>query len=156
MADELRAACELCGDTGRLDLSSRCHPTAPLRAVIDNGRLTLRCYVPECDRVVADWPAGLLLPPADDGAAVEQDWLQAVGMADQWYDDTWGTPLHSSSPIGIAVQTNGRAMVRLGTTVSYLGDVVLPTRGHVRRLALALGISLPAAATDGPTPRGES
>lgn len=52
--------CEFCGDTGPLVLVGRCHPTAPLRAVLDNGILTLRCYLPECDRVVARFQASVL------------------------------------------------------------------------------------------------
>jgi hypothetical protein len=46
-------ACDLCGDTGPLRVGSRCHPTAPLRAVLDGHQLTLRCYIPTCDRLVA-------------------------------------------------------------------------------------------------------
>lgn len=45
--------CDLCSDTGPLTARSVCHPTAPLRAVIENGVLTLRCYIPACDRLVA-------------------------------------------------------------------------------------------------------
>ena len=36
-----------------LFLHSRCHPTAPLRAEKSGNLLTLRCYLPECGRVVA-------------------------------------------------------------------------------------------------------
>ena len=47
------AVCELCGDAdGQLFLAARCHPTAPLRAVLEGDVLTLRCYLPECDREV--------------------------------------------------------------------------------------------------------
>lgn len=45
--------CELCGDVGSLTLSGQCHPTAPLRLVLDGSTLEARCYVPECDRLVA-------------------------------------------------------------------------------------------------------
>lgn len=45
--------CELCGDTQTLVLVGRCHPTAPLRAEIENGVLTLRCYIPDCNRFIA-------------------------------------------------------------------------------------------------------
>lgn len=53
--EDMKAGCEFCGDTGPLVLVGRCHPTAPLRAVIEDGELTLRCYIPECDRVVAQF-----------------------------------------------------------------------------------------------------
>ena len=43
----------LCGDAGLLDLHARCHPRAPLRAETENGMLSLYCYVPECNRLVA-------------------------------------------------------------------------------------------------------
>ena len=45
--------CDLCGDvSASMFLLSRCHPTAPLRAVKEGQTLILRCYVPECDREV--------------------------------------------------------------------------------------------------------
>lgn len=47
-----RKGCDLCGDTGVLTASSKCHPNAPLRATLANGVLTLSCYVPECGREV--------------------------------------------------------------------------------------------------------
>lgn len=46
--------CDLCGDNrGPFFLHAKCHLTAPLKAEIENGVLTLRCYIPECARVVA-------------------------------------------------------------------------------------------------------
>jgi hypothetical protein len=49
--------CDLCGDRDRgpdvLQLRARCHLTAPLQATLEDGVLTLRCYLPECGRVVA-------------------------------------------------------------------------------------------------------
>lgn len=48
-------SCDLCADTGPLILRGRCHPTAPLRVDIDNNVLTLRCYIPDCDRLVAQF-----------------------------------------------------------------------------------------------------
>ncbi len=48
-----KPVCELCGDNhGPLNLHSKCHLTAPLRAELEDGVLTLRCYVPTCNRVV--------------------------------------------------------------------------------------------------------
>lgn len=45
--------CDLCGDnTGPMLLHARCHMTAPLQASIEDGILTLRCYLPNCRRVV--------------------------------------------------------------------------------------------------------
>ena len=52
--DPASTGCELCGDVSTtLFLHSRCHPTAPLRAEKSGNLLTLRCYLPECGRVVA-------------------------------------------------------------------------------------------------------
>lgn len=46
--------CDLCEDNNTpLYLHSRCHMTAPLQASMEHGVLTLRCYVPECGRIVA-------------------------------------------------------------------------------------------------------
>ena len=45
--------CDLCGDFPVI-LSARCHMTAPLRAImLDEDTIELRCYLPECDRLVA-------------------------------------------------------------------------------------------------------
>lgn len=47
--------CDLCEDNhapGPLHLHARCHMTAPLQASIEGHILTLRCYLPECRRVV--------------------------------------------------------------------------------------------------------
>lgn len=52
----VRPECELCSDNkGPFHLHARCHFTAPLRASIENGILTLSCYIPECSRVVASF-----------------------------------------------------------------------------------------------------
>lgn len=46
--------CDLCGDNeGPKFLHARCHMTAPLQASLEDGVLTLRCYIPGCQRVVA-------------------------------------------------------------------------------------------------------
>lgn len=46
-------ACEMCGDNnGPIHLRARCHMTAPLRAVLERGVLSLYCYVPSCNRLV--------------------------------------------------------------------------------------------------------
>ena len=49
--------CDLCNQESSVHhLRGRCHITAPLRAEIDSqGILTLYCYVPECNRVVAQF-----------------------------------------------------------------------------------------------------
>jgi len=45
--------CELCSDWPVV-LSSRCHPTAPLRLeMIDEETLVAYCYLPQCNREVA-------------------------------------------------------------------------------------------------------
>ena len=45
--------CELCGDDSMIILQGRCHITAPLQATLEGDVLTLRCYIPECARVIA-------------------------------------------------------------------------------------------------------
>lgn len=62
------AKCDLCDDANEagLFLRGRCHPTAPLRVVLDGDVLTLRCYVPDCDRFVASFE---VVPPSDDREA---------------------------------------------------------------------------------------
>lgn len=46
--------CELCGDNKPpFHIHAHCHLTAPLRAELENSVLTLFCYLPECNRVVA-------------------------------------------------------------------------------------------------------
>jgi hypothetical protein len=49
----IEQGCDLCGDQGPLLLRARCHLTAPLLATIEGDQLTLKCYLPECGRVVA-------------------------------------------------------------------------------------------------------
>jgi hypothetical protein len=50
---ENAADCEFCGDNSQpVHLHARCHLTAPLRAELADGVLTLYCYIPECNRVV--------------------------------------------------------------------------------------------------------
>ena len=53
--------CELCGDipVDELHLHARCHITAPLRVELhthgDKRILRVFCYVPDCNRHVADF-----------------------------------------------------------------------------------------------------
>lgn len=63
---EAPEACELCGDQGPLFLHARCHLTAPLQASIEDGVLTLSCYLPDCRREVARYRVvgGPLIPPS--------------------------------------------------------------------------------------------
>jgi hypothetical protein len=52
--NETPKSCDLCGDAdSSLFLLSRCHPTAPLRAIKEGNTLILKCYIPDCDREVA-------------------------------------------------------------------------------------------------------
>lgn len=45
--------CDLCEDNqGPMYMHARCHMTAPLQASMEGGVLTLRCYLPECQRIV--------------------------------------------------------------------------------------------------------
>jgi hypothetical protein len=46
--------CDLCDDNrGPMYLHARCHMTAPLQASLEGSVLTLRCYLPDCRRIVA-------------------------------------------------------------------------------------------------------
>ena len=57
--------CDLCGDNvGPQHLHARCHLTAPLRAELEDGVLTLYCYVPTCNRVVARMRVSGIVAPA--------------------------------------------------------------------------------------------
>jgi len=52
--------CDLCHDveTGKPEemfLHARCHMTAPLQVSYKDGVLTLRCYIPECRRLVGEF-----------------------------------------------------------------------------------------------------
>lgn len=53
MNSEEKKSCDLCDDAGPLYLHARCHLTAPLKAAMEDGVLTLSCYIPECSRIVA-------------------------------------------------------------------------------------------------------
>lgn len=53
MSDNQKPSCDLCSDQPEiLFLHARCHLTAPLQATLEGSVLTLRCYVPSCNRVV--------------------------------------------------------------------------------------------------------
>lgn len=154
--------CDLCGSTGPLHLSGRCHPTAPLRAELAGGVLTLRCYVPECGREVGRFAVGEAA--ADDGEPVTADWLaglgftpaphhrnryrdvrtefavERIGMADGVSLRVWSqartgltaTPPAPSSAFGVF------ALVEDSFSAVTLPGTY-PTRGHVRALLRALG-----------------
>lgn len=50
--DELK--CEFCGDVPHeIFLHAKCHLTAPLQVSIVDGWILIRCYLPECLRLVA-------------------------------------------------------------------------------------------------------
>jgi hypothetical protein len=72
--------------------------------------------------------------PADDGEAITEDWLRSVGFthgsfdAGLWIENTLGVDVKTGLPD--CVVCNARPRLR--------------TRGDLRRLALALGIPLPA------------
>lgn len=46
------AACGECGSLHDLVMVPRCHPGAPTRISSQSSNLVVRCYVPECSRVV--------------------------------------------------------------------------------------------------------
>ena len=84
-----------------------------------------------------------LLPPADDGEAVTAEWLKAVGFSHDGQNWSIGVQIGydcheqgicSPNAIGWDVfNTSQKETVGIGG---------LPTRGHVRRLCAALGITL--------------
>lgn len=49
------SGCDLCGDFP-VHLAARCHPTAPLRMeMADETTLRAYCYIPTCNRFVAEF-----------------------------------------------------------------------------------------------------
>lgn len=60
--------CELCGDFPT-EIHGRCHPTAPVRIVVEDAEtVSVRCYVPECDRFIARLKGARLdIQPRKDG-----------------------------------------------------------------------------------------
>lgn len=54
-------ACDLCGDQAAVLLRAKCHLTAPLAVEYEQATklLTVRCYLPECGKVVARFHAEL-------------------------------------------------------------------------------------------------
>ena len=56
MQDDIdpKLQCDLCDNSDALQLSAKCHLTAPLKVELVNQKtLILRCYVPDCSREVA-------------------------------------------------------------------------------------------------------
>ncbi len=89
--------------------------------------------------------------PADDGEAVTAEWLKAVGFGqDDRIHTAWALQFSPHEPEHnpddnwcIVYQSDGFYRWRLEddeADVSSLPD--MPTRGHVRRLCAALGITL--------------
>jgi hypothetical protein len=86
--------------------------------------------------LVGDWAtlarAYLAEHPADDGEAITEDWLRAVGFKSMpsevglWLDKTVGVDLRSDTPGCVVCNARPR----------------IATRGDLRRLAEALGIPL--------------
>ena len=95
---------------------------------------------PSCvDTVIEAWEAE---HPADDDIAVTVEWLQSVGLINQWYDDAWGTNQYGEE-IGIAICVpSGGVMLATNGYITAPKDLVCPTRGDVRRLARALRVEL--------------
>lgn len=62
-ANDQTPACDLCEDNaGPVFVHQRCHMTAPLQASLENGVLTLSCYVPECRRIVVQMRVTEIVP----------------------------------------------------------------------------------------------
>lgn len=95
---------------------------------------------PSCvDTVIEAW---LVEHPDDDETLVDAEWLQSVGLTNQWYDDTWGTNQYSGR-MGIAICVpSGGVMICNGDSITAPDGLVCPTRGDVRRLARALRVEL--------------
>lgn len=130
------SGCDLCGDAAsELFLRARCHPTAPLRAVKDGASLTLRCYVPECDRVVAVLP--LAEHPPDDGQPVTAEWLESAGW---WLSVTRTVAAFEAGDLRVTAQLHDGVWHTFGRRVEGDCSLRCHTRGHVRRLLAALTI----------------
>lgn len=72
--------CDLCGDNAAPQhLHARCHLTAPLRAELEAGVLTLYCYHPACNRVVTRMPVAV----RDHRQAKIFTWTQAAFTVEQ-------------------------------------------------------------------------
>jgi hypothetical protein len=77
--------CDLCSDNkGPMFLHARCHMTAPLQASIEDGILTLRCYLPNCRRVVTQMPV-MQAPSAE--ILTEGMWRPCTGCYEQHAED---------------------------------------------------------------------
>ncbi len=65
--------CEFCHDSpelSKLHLRARCHPTAPLRVELQSGILSLFCYIPSCNRLVARLEVAEHLKPTGEPPCV--------------------------------------------------------------------------------------
>lgn len=77
------ATCDLCGGAGELEAHARCHPTAPLRAFFDGSTLSLRCHVPDCNRLVVEFPIATTERDKDVRAAA----TKLLTLLDVTYND---------------------------------------------------------------------
>jgi hypothetical protein len=74
--------CELCGDFPA-HIHGRCHPTAPLRMImIDETTMEVRCYIPDCDRLIARYKVELL--PENTGRALTKE--EFMTMPQEYFD----------------------------------------------------------------------
>lgn len=140
--------CDLCGDQPeKLELRAKCHLTAPLRATIEGNKLTLNCYLPECDRVVA--VLELAERREDDEEPTDADFF---GLSSDHRQCTFGPHefaglrqcrVGSDSNYVVVYRGAGDARGSWRACINgcaYSQSVAIPTRGHFRRLCAALGI----------------
>lgn len=81
MGEEIKG-CDLCGDFPA-EIHGRCHPTAPLRMVmLDGETMEVRCYVPDCNRLVAKFKVELISEEAE--RALTRD--EFMTMPQEYFD----------------------------------------------------------------------
>lgn len=141
MSDELRAAAE------RFDVWSFLRDVLRRGAAIDHGCTAsgegYEVYSARLDaaarRLADQLRPHLADRPADDAEPVTGTWLFSLG-----FRPAWGHP-YCFNANGIDVRCTADELV-IATRTDELWTHDRPTRGHVRRLLLALGIT--------PTPKG--
>jgi len=73
--------CGLCGD---FEIHGRCHPTAPLRmAMLDEKTMEVRCYLPDCNRLIARFKVELM-PEESLRRALTKD--EFMTMPQEYFD----------------------------------------------------------------------
>lgn len=65
MSGKISKGCDFCGGFPAR-LTGRCHPLAPLHIeMVDSQTMVIRCYVPECNKLVAVLKVAEVLPASE-------------------------------------------------------------------------------------------